>query len=78
MILKSESELVSLQLCRFIVLNRFTRAKNTAFDAHRVERNSHYFRCYIVQGEIMSSEPVESYCVLVAHPTCNVYRGKVF
>lgn len=48
------------------------------FDAHRVEKNSHYFRCDIVQGEVMSSEPVESYCIAVAHSTCNACRGKVF
>lgn len=48
------------------------------FDAHRVEKISHYFRCYIVQGEVMSSEPVESYCIPVAHSTCNICRGKVF
>lgn len=67
--LKSESEMVSLQLCRFIVLNRFTCSKSMPFDAYRVEKNSHYFRCYIVQGEVMSSEPVESYCMVVAHST---------
>jgi len=36
--LKSESETVSLRLCRFIAHNRFTCAKTMPFDAHRVEK----------------------------------------